>query len=54
MMSTRSSMHWESGDLSLGVKRPELESNHLTPSNAKVKKAWNYNSTLHTSSWRGA
>jgi hypothetical protein len=40
--------------LSLGVKRPSHEADHSPPSVAEVTNAWNYTSTLHTSSWRGA
>jgi hypothetical protein len=33
------------GALSLGVKRPAREADHLPPSSAEVKNAWNYTST---------
>jgi hypothetical protein len=33
------------GALSLGVKRPEREADHLHPSRAKVRNAWSYTST---------
>jgi hypothetical protein len=32
------------GALSLGVKRPERESDHSPPSNAEVRNAWSYTS----------
>jgi hypothetical protein len=32
-------------DVSLGVKRPENEADHLPLSNAEVKNAWSYTST---------
>jgi len=38
----------------LGVKRPESEANHSSPSSAEVKNTCNYKSNPHTSSWRGA
>jgi len=31
--------------LSLGVKRPRCEADHLPPSSAEVKNAWTYDST---------
>jgi hypothetical protein len=33
------------GSSSLGVKRPEREANHSSPSSAEVKYAWSYTST---------
>jgi hypothetical protein len=41
------------GDLSLGVKRPGREADHLPPSVAEVKNAWRYTSTPNTPSLRG-
>jgi hypothetical protein len=32
--------------LSLGVKRPVCEADHLPPSSAEIKNAWSYTSTL--------
>jgi hypothetical protein len=42
------------GALSLGVKRPGREVDHLPPSVAEVKNAWGYTSTPNSPSWRGA
>jgi len=43
------------GALSPGVKRPGHESDQSPPFSFKVKNAWSYTSTPHTSpSWRGA
>jgi len=33
------------GAVSLRVKRPGLEADHLTPSSAEIKNAWRYIST---------
>jgi len=33
------------GALSLGVKRPGREADHLSPPSAEVKNAWSYTST---------
>jgi len=33
------------GALSLGVKRPDREADHASPSSAEVKNAWSYIST---------
>jgi hypothetical protein len=38
-------IHWVSGALSLGVKRPGCEAEHSPPSSAEVKNAWSYTST---------
>jgi hypothetical protein len=35
--STQPPIQWIQGTLSPGVKRPELEADHSTPSNAEVK-----------------
>jgi hypothetical protein len=51
--STKPLIQWVSGALSLGVKRPGREADHLPPSSAAVKNAWRYTSTPNTSSWRG-
>jgi hypothetical protein len=32
---------WVPGTLSQGVKRPECEADHSSPSSAQVKNAWN-------------
>jgi hypothetical protein len=42
---TQPPIQWVPGALSLGVKWPEPEADHLPPSNAEVKNAWSYNST---------
>jgi hypothetical protein len=42
---TQPSIQWEPGALSLGVKQPEREAGHSTPSSAEVKSAWSYTST---------
>jgi hypothetical protein len=38
-------IQWKPGALSLGIKQPVREADHLPPSSAKVKNAWSYNST---------
>jgi hypothetical protein len=38
-------LQWIPGALSLGVKRPGREVDHLPSSSAEVKNAWSYNST---------
>jgi len=38
-------IQWAPGALSPGVKRPEREAYHSSPSNAVVKNAWSYTST---------
>jgi hypothetical protein len=42
---TQPPIQWVTGALSLGVKRPGLETDHSTPSNAEVKNALSYAST---------
>jgi hypothetical protein len=42
---TQPPIQWVPGALSLGVKRPEREADHLPPSSAEVKNAWSYAST---------
>jgi hypothetical protein len=37
-------VQWVPGALSLGVKRPGREPDHLPPSSAEVKNAWSYTS----------
>jgi hypothetical protein len=39
------SIQWVPGALSLGVKRPGREADHLPPASAEVKKMWIYTST---------
>jgi hypothetical protein len=38
-------IQWVQGALSLGVKRPRREADHLPPSSVEVKNAWSYTST---------
>jgi hypothetical protein len=38
-------IQWVSGAVSMGVKRPGREAEHLPPSSAEVKNAWSYTST---------
>jgi hypothetical protein len=42
---THPPIQWVPGALSLGVKRPGREADHLPPSSVEVKNAWSYNST---------
>jgi hypothetical protein len=42
---TQPPIQWARGALSLGLKRPGREADHLPPSSAKVKNAWSYTST---------
>jgi hypothetical protein len=42
---TRPPILWIPGALSLGVKRPERETDHSPPFSAEVKYAWSYAST---------
>jgi hypothetical protein len=44
--STQPSIQWVPGALSLGVKRPESEADHLSLSSAEVKNAWSYTFTF--------
>jgi hypothetical protein len=46
LWGTQAPIQWVPETLSLGVKRPEREADHLPPSNAEVKNAWCYTSTL--------
>jgi hypothetical protein len=41
---TQPPIQWVPGALSLGVKRPGREADHLPPSSAEVKNAWSYTS----------
>jgi hypothetical protein len=43
---TQPPIQWVLGGLSLGIKRPERESDHSPPSSAEVNNAWSYTSTL--------
>jgi hypothetical protein len=48
-------MQWVPGALSLEVKRPRREADHLTPSSSEVNECVElYIHSLNTSSWRGA
>jgi hypothetical protein len=57
---TQHPMQWVPAALSLGVKRPGREADHLPPSSAEVKSAWSGTSTppirLHGAvlSWKTA
>jgi hypothetical protein len=42
---TQPPIQWVPGTLSLGVKRPGRESDHLPPLSAEVKNAWSFTST---------
>jgi hypothetical protein len=42
---TQPPIQWVPGDLSLGVKWPRREADHLLPSSAEVKNARSYTST---------
>jgi hypothetical protein len=42
---TQPPIQWVTGTLSLGIKRPGREADHLAPSSAEVKNAWSYTST---------
>jgi hypothetical protein len=42
---TQPPIQWVPGALSLAVKQPEREADHLSPSSAEVKNAWSYTST---------
>jgi hypothetical protein len=42
---TQFPIQWVPGALSLGVRRPGREADHLPPSSAEVKYAWSYIST---------
>jgi hypothetical protein len=46
-------IQWVPGVLSPEVKRPGRETDHSPPSNAEVRNAWRYTSTLNMSSWHG-
>jgi hypothetical protein len=41
---TQPPIQWVRGTLSLGVKWPGREADHLPPSSTEVKNAWNYTS----------
>jgi hypothetical protein len=43
---TQPPIQWLPGALSLGVKRPGREADHSPPTNAEIKNAWSYTSTL--------
>jgi hypothetical protein len=52
---TQPPIQWVPGALSLGVKRPEGEADHSSPSSAEVKKCVElYLHSCNTPSWRGA
>jgi hypothetical protein len=42
---TQPPIQWVPGTVSLGIKWPEREADHLPPSSAKVKNAWSCTST---------
>jgi hypothetical protein len=42
---TQPPIQWVPGAISLGVKRPGREADHLPPSSAEVKSTWSYTST---------
>jgi hypothetical protein len=42
---TQPPIQWVPGALSLGVKRPGREADHLSPSSVEVKNAWSHTST---------
>jgi len=50
---TQPPIEWEPVALSLGVKRPGREADHLTPSSAEVKGVELYPHSPSTPSWRG-
>jgi hypothetical protein len=41
----QSPIQWVPGAVSLGVKRPGREADHLSPSSAEAKNEWSYKST---------
>jgi hypothetical protein len=41
---TQPPIQWVPGALSLGIKQPERQADHLPPSTAEVKNAWSYTS----------
>jgi hypothetical protein len=52
---TQPPIQWVPGALSLGVKRPGREADHLFPSSAEVKEWMElYLHSPNTPSWRGA
>jgi hypothetical protein len=42
---TQPPIQWVPGVLSLGVKRPGRETDHLPPSSAEIKNVWSFTST---------
>jgi hypothetical protein len=42
---TQPPIQWVSGAISLGIKRPGREADHLPPSSAEVNNTWSYTST---------
>jgi hypothetical protein len=55
MGPTQPTIQWVSGALSLGLKRPEREADHLSPSSAKVKECVEpYLHSPNTPSWLDA
>jgi hypothetical protein len=42
---TQPPIQWVPGDLSLGLKRPEREDDHPSPSGTAIKNEWSYTST---------
>jgi hypothetical protein len=51
---TQPPIQWVPGSLSLVVKRPRREADHLPPASVEAKKMWIYNQLPHTPSWRSA
>jgi hypothetical protein len=43
--SAQPPVQWVVGAFSLGIKQPECEANHSSPSSAKVKKCWSHTTT---------
>jgi hypothetical protein len=52
--STQPPIQWLPGALSPGMKRPEHEADHSTPSSAEVKNDGDIPPLVHGFSWRGA
>jgi hypothetical protein len=50
--ATQSPVQWVQGALSLDVKRPRREADHLPTSSPEVENAWDIPPFPHTSSWR--
>jgi len=45
LVTTQSPIQWIRGALIPGLKRPEFEADHSTPSSAEIKNVWSYTST---------